>query len=262
MSDRIPPALLEKIKERSKLKRSAIYNRINNKKRENDGLISKRAAAIKVALEFGINSATKYYTEDDKDILLRLRARPATDTRERVRIIRTKTEIKIDSLKGISCFDPLLPPKLIEEASLMAEKCYPILYIYENTIRNVIRILMEKVYGTDWWNKRVKPIHQTMDRTIETRIKTESDERWHYSRRGVHKIFYADLDHLRLIIEDNWNIFKQIHRRKSWVVEHIMQPGHSRNIIAHNNPLSKRDIMSINTKIMEWLDQIRGLILS
>jgi len=62
-----------------------------------------------------------------------------------------------------------------------------------------------------------------------------------------------------LIIDDNWEVFKKIHKRKSWVIEHIMQPNHSRNIIAHNNPLSKRDIISIHTKILEWLDQIKGI---
>jgi hypothetical protein len=259
MSGRVPSELFNKIKEKSKLEKTAIYKTIAKKRYESGGLISERAAAVQVAADLGITSAFKYLTNEDREILVRLRMPQATDTPARVRVVQRDRAVAIDSLRGVSAIEPYLPPFLIEEATQMAEKCYPLLYIYENTIRNVIRVLMEKEYGSDWWNLRFKPLHGARDAVIESRIKVEGDERWHSSRRGVHKICYTDLDDLKMIIEDNWPVFKKIHPRKSWVVEHILQPNHSRNIIAHNNPLSKRDIISINTKILEWLDQIKGI---
>jgi len=144
----------------------------------------------------------------------------------------------------------------------MAQECYPLLYIYENTIRNVIKVLMEKKYGSNWWDLSVKKLHKKLDEKIVGRMNKEADERWHTSRRGVHKIYYTDLDDLLKIIEGDWNIFKKIHSRLAWVTEHIRQPGYTRNIIAHNNPLASEDIASIQTKVREWLSQIRGIKLS
>ena len=258
MSEQIPPKLITKIAEKSKLKKSAIYDKLAKKIAEYNGLISKRAAAVLVAADFKIASY-KYLSPEDKETLIKIKAPQVFETGARIKVIEKEKVASIVSLRGISVFDPFLPSKLLEEAIRMAEKCYPLLYVYENSIRNVIRILMERKYGPDWWDIRVKQLHGNIDARIEGRIKEEADERWHSSKRGVHKIFYTDLDDLRKIIDDDWDLFKKIHPRKSWVIEHIMQPNHSRNIIAHNNPLSNRDIASIQTKIREWLDQIKGI---
>jgi hypothetical protein len=114
-------------------------------------------------------------------------------------------------------------------------------------------------HGASWWDTRVKQRHKTIDGTVTSRMNDEKQNRWHSSKRGIHPIYYTELDDLRIIIDDNWPVFKVIHSRKSWVIEHVMQLNYSRNIIAHNNPLSRRDITGIYTKICEWLDQIREL---
>lgn len=121
---------------------------------------------------------------------------------------------------------------------------------------------MEKNYGKNWWDLRVKQRFQKIDSDIKSRMEEEKQNRWASSKRGSDKIYYTDLGDLKKIIEDNWPIFKKIHSRKSWVEEHIMQLKYSRNIIAHNNPLKKRDITSIETKIYEWFDQIKDLKIS
>lgn len=263
MSGRVPPELFKKIQRKSQLKRSAVYNALAKKRQEYRGLISERAAAVLVASDLNITSAFRYLDDDDKEAISRLgNPQAAAETQTRTRVVQKEKSVAIDSLPGIKAFELFLPPELIGEATRMAERCYPLLYVYENTIRNVIKVIMEKKYGPDWWDVRVKKLHGKMDEKILSRIKDEADERWHSSKRGVHKIYYCDLDDLRKIIEDDWDVFKKIHPRKSWVTEHIMQPGHSRNIIAHNNPLSNKDIASIQTKVGEWLDQIKGIKLS
>jgi hypothetical protein len=147
----------------------------------------------------------------------------------------------------------------LDEAKEMAVKAYPFLYIFENSVRNVIKSLMENKYGPNWWEIKVKNLHKTIEDDVNRRMHEEKQNRWHSSKRGVHKIYYTDIDDLRIIVQDNWTVFRKIHDRLSWVVEHIMQLSYSRNIIAHNNPLQGRDIQSIQTKIFEWFDQIKGL---
>jgi hypothetical protein len=260
MSGRIPPELFQKIKGRSGLEKTAIYKNVGLKIKEYRGLINQRTAAVQYALDLGITSASKFLTSEDRETLSKVGMPPQpVDAPTRTKIVTRDKAVTIDSLQKITAFDPFLPSELIEEAARMAEKCYPLLYIYENTIRNVIRTIMQEKYGPDWWETRVRQVHGKMYAKIEGRMRDEGDERWQSSKRGVHKIYYTDLDHLRKIIEDDWELFACIHKRKSWVVEHIMQPNHSRNIIAHNNPLSTRDVASLNMKVLEWLEQIKRI---
>lgn len=255
--NQVPPELLEKIKEKTKLKKSQVYNKIQKEIVAQKYSITKRIAAFLVAIEHGIN-IKKYLDDEDKKDLSRINT-PSSATNGIRKIIIEKPIVKsLEPLRDISPVDPFLPSKLLDEAKMMAEKCYPLLYIFENTVRNVINFLMEKKYGKNWWDTRFKLRHSTIDNKVSGKMNDERQNRW-ASKRGIHKIYYTELDDLRIIIEDDWPVFKVIHSRKSWVIEHIMQLNYSRNIIAHNNPLRKRDITSIDTKIREWLDQIKDL---
>src|SRR5438552_12713027 len=53
----------------------------------------------------------------------------------------TKTVTKIKEIRvgsSLSIADPILPARMIAEAKEMAERVYPILYIFENSVREVI----------------------------------------------------------------------------------------------------------------------------
>lgn len=253
----IPKALLQKLFERKP--RTTIYRYISKMVEKHNGAISPRAAAFLVAKELKV-SFIKYLEDADRKELAGISHQgPSSEAPAPTRTIIKKVTEEIRSLKGIKPIPNLLPSTIIDDAKEMAEKAYPFLYVFENSIRNVISLLMEKKYGPNWWDIRFARIHPNRDRIINGRILTEKQERWHSAPRGVHKIFYADIDDLKNIIEDDWSVFSKIHNRKSWVVEHIMQLSFSRNIIAHNNPLKKRDIQSIQTKIYEWFDQIKGI---
>lgn len=255
--NKIPPELIRKLIE--KYPRSSIYWKIN--KKVNDCVVNRRIAAFLVAKDLKINHA-KFLTEEDRREIRKSIEFSQSTKDSPPRIIEKEVIKSLEPLKDIVPIEHFLPSKLLEEAAEMAEKAYPLLYIFENSIRNVIKILMENKYGKNWWDLRVKQKHIKIDGSIEDRINEEKQNRWHSSKRGVHKIFYTDLDDLRKIIDTDWPIFKKIHNRKSWLIEHIMQLKYSRNIIAHNNPLKKRDIMSIKTKILEWFDQIKDLKIS
>jgi len=253
----VPRELLQKLLD--KRPRTTINRHITKKLSDLNGTVSRKVAALLVAKDMGINF-TKYVDDEDRDELTRvhgggLQPVPLAPSRT----LERKVTKEIKPLRGISPCEPYLPSSLLDEAKEMAEKAYPFLYIFENSVRNVIKSLMENKCGPNWWETRVKNLHKTIDDDVNRRMHEEKQNRWHSSKRGVHNIYYTDIDDLRIIVQDNWTVFRKIHDRQSWVVEHIMQLSYSRNIIAHNNPLKGRDIQSIQTKIFEWFDQIKGL---
>jgi len=256
--ENIPPALFEELKKKANRARRTIYNRILNKVKEYNGTINRRTGSFLVAKDLDINF-TKYLTEQDKEDLRKANAYIQPVIQGKPQIIVRKETKSLEPLKGISSIDPFLPSSLLDEATEMAEKVYPFLYIFENSIRNVIKTFMETKYGIDWWETRVKQLHSNIDREVLKRMNQEKQDRWAATKRGIHKIYYTDLNDLNIIIDDNWPVFKKLHNRKTWVIEHIMQLKYSRNIIAHNNRLKSRDIISIQTKIREWFDQIKDL---
>jgi hypothetical protein len=255
--NRIPKDLLQEL---FKIKpKSTIYRYISKKLVSLNGAVTRRVAALLVAKDLGIKFLKYVNAEDRKELapIPNVSARLKSDGHSRT--IEKMVTKEIRPLKGITSFDPYLPPALLEEAKEMAEKAYPWLYVFENSVRNIIQILMAKKHGLDWWEKRIKKPHKTIDDNVNKRMADEMQDRWHSSRRGVHKINYTDIDDLRIIVQDNWAVFSIIHKRQSWVIEHISQLSYSRNIIAHNNPLRERDIRSIQTKITEWFEQIKTL---
>ena len=84
---------------------------------------------------------------------------------------------------------PGMTARHVAEARQMAEKVYPMLYLFENSLRDVIERVLKSTYGADWWAKgapaRVKK--KAMDRKA-----AENNEPWH-GRRGAREIDYVDL---------------------------------------------------------------------
>ena len=254
--DKVPQKLVAELIEITNRTKRRIDQKIQKKISDYDYTISRRIACFLVAKDYNVNFS-KYLNEEDREKLRQVSsfARQIRDTSPK--IVKKKTTKSLKPLKGMRSKEPFLPSKLLDKAREMAEKAYPFLYIFENSVRNVIKILMENKYGSNWWDRRVKQLHRSIDDEVQRRMNDEKQNRWHSSKRGIHKIYYTDLEDLRIIIEDNWTVFKKIHNRRSWIIEHIMQLKYSRNIIAHNNPLTRRDITSIQTKIHEWFDQIK-----
>lgn len=153
--------------------------------------------------------------------------------------------------------DPILPRKLAEEADFMAKKVYPVIYVFENSVRNIIIKLLEKKHGPDWWNKDT--ISSKTKQKVEGRISDEDRNRWH-GKRGVHPIFYSDIDDLKNIITSNWNDFKPyLKTSQAIIIANIEIIEQSRNVISHNNPLSNDDIDSVKVHFKQWIKLIKNV---
>jgi len=133
---------------------------------------------------------------------------------------------------------------------------YPIIYVFENSVRMFVQKIMEKNHGKDWWKKAI--ITSKIIQKVKIRKKDEDKNRWH-GKRGTHEIFYTDIEELMSIMENNWEIFEH-HLPKQHIVKAIIEIiGTSRNVIAHSNPLSKDDILALKLNYRRWTKQVKDI---
>jgi hypothetical protein len=146
-----------------------------------------------------------------------------------------------------------LPLNLTNEANKMAD-IYPDLYHLENLIRYVVMSVLEKKYGNDWWENR-NVVSKTIAEKVEERRHFEGINRW-VTKRGKQNIFYTDFRDLSRIIAQNSVIFKAIFADMEIEAE-LRKLEPLRNIIAHNNPLSPKEIGRIKTALDDLQIQLK-----
>ena len=170
-------------------------------------------------------------------------------------IYRTKS-VTVNFSGELKIPNPSLPSSVLRDA-LEMQRVYPYLYLFENSVRYFIKDILERKYGPKWWDTKVSnPIKQkAADRELK-----EGANRWH-GRRGAHPIFYIDIDDLIGIINQNYADFRSkmpaVKRPLEWLSQRIEEITLSRNIVAHNNPLSPKDISRLKIYYSDWVDQIK-----
>lgn len=228
-----------------------IYQMIKEKKKEYHFTISKEMAAYLLAAERGID-ISKILPEKELAKLRDLgKIRPSIIREKKAPKKKASKQIIINIAKEFRVVDPFLPVKLIKQATEMS-RVYPIVYLFENSVRNLIQVVLEGKYGPNWWDDKIP---RNVKRDVEKRLIKEKENRWH-GKRGAHKIFYTNIGDLNSIIATNWSDFKDIFPSQTWIKSRIDEIELSRNIIAHNNPLSDRDIKRLKLYFEDWIKQI------
>lgn len=247
----IDKRILEALTSKLNVGPSAIYRRIEKIREARGYIISREQAAALLASENAID-ISKFLTQEELSALRGLQAQPSQVVKK---IVSKKmiTQPKIMQFAtGLRVQDPLLSDKILREAGEMAN-VYPVIYTFENSVRNVISLVLTKKYGANWWDTQVKP---KMQQKVKERMDKESANRWHV-KRGSAPIFYTDIKDLLSIIRDNWIDFVGLFPSQSWIESRISDIEMSRNIVAHNNPLAKRDIQRISVYFEDWVDQLK-----
>ncbi len=205
-----------------------------------------------LAAQSGIN-LNKYLPKDRVDQIRHLlfQINQHTQPSQIAKRTSTKTVGKTISLtvgKTFTVSDPLLADKVLAEAKEMAEKVYPILYVFENSVREMIVRVMRSVHGPNWWDTKVS---KEIREEVQKRKAKEEQNPWH-GKRGAHAIYYTDLEHLGRIVQNNWVDFKAIVPTPQWLTQRLDEIGHSRNPVAHMNPLTKDDNQRIKVYFRDW----------
>jgi hypothetical protein len=149
-----------------------------------------------------------------------------------------------------------LSQKHMDDARRMAA-IYPVLYAFENSMREFIDGHLTTTYG-DKWHDDPKIVNTPTKSRVERNRNAEARHRYH-SRRTARFIYYTDLGDLPLIAnsENGWKVFKSLFPSDKWLHGRVEVIEASRNVVAHMNPLKKRDIDRIRLNFEDWLDQIK-----
>jgi hypothetical protein len=149
---------------------------------------------------------------------------------------------------SLELVDAMLPAGVAQDANRMA-LIYPKLYVLENSLRKVISRMLESVHGKGWW-KKCAPAD--VQKRVSDRQAKEGKTPWH-GKRGTHEIYYSDLGDLRKLIASNWDQFTALFPSQQWITQRLDELEPPRNIVAHNNPLSKQDENRIDLYFNDWV---------
>ncbi len=127
------------------------------------------------------------------------------------------------------------------------------LYLFENNVREFIRILLEINYGYEWWRKSVP---QKVRAKCASRREEALEE-----EREIDLLLFADFYDYRLIIESNKQIFSSYIDIKEWC-DKLQDMEPIRNAIAHNRPLTNAPlrVKDYYFSFQKVMDKIRGKI--
>jgi len=178
--------------------------------------------------------------------------RPAIQSAE-VQAKRTRRTCILKFGSEFETDDPVLPNQIAEEAKAMAE-LYPYVYAFENSVRNIICVVMQSKHGKDWWKDHVGA---RIKRHVEQNKTTEKKNAWH-GKSKPHDIYYTELDDLRSIIASNVRDFEGIIPPLNVLEGFFREIELSRNTIAHNNPLEKDDRERLKLNYRSWIRQIKA----
>jgi hypothetical protein len=246
--------LMSVIIKKADVTRERVYQIIKEKRISSNHTITKQEALWLYASEIGVdvckfldNEQTSRLRELSKSIII-------PPQRKIIKKIdkRPKT-INISNQYGF--IDKNLPEKIYNEAKKMAEDVYPLIYIFENSVRNLILNVLSKKFGNSWWDSKVT---SSVKRKVADRKISENRNSWH-GKRGAHEIYYTDIDDLIAIIKRNWSEFEEIFPKQSWIENIIDTIEVSRNTIAHNNPLNDHDIKRLKINSKDWQGQIKNM---
>jgi len=161
--------------------------------------------------------------------------------------------IKLQEESSLKILDALLSTTLAKDAQKMAI-VYPKYYILENSIRVVIKRILENIYATNWW---ITKVQKDVRDNVKDRMDRESKQPWH-GKRGQHEIFYSNFGDLKRIIINNWNDFKDLFPSQAWIAQKLDELEHPRNVMAHHNPVSKIDEKRIDLYLHDWIALIKS----
>lgn len=171
---------------------------------------------------------------------------------------KRSTVVREARLGDISLPRSRLSQQHIADAERMAE-VYPLLYVFENSIREFVDGHLINAYGSDWWDAD-KLVPYDVRKTVEIVRNAEALNRAHTSRKA-RPIYYTMLGDLVNIVqsEKGAKVFKKpMFPRPTWFPELVQSAEVTRNIVAHMNPIQKRDVRRLEDALSDWLRQTDG----
>ncbi|MCH7568649.1 MAG: hypothetical protein IIA87_04470 [Nanoarchaeota archaeon] len=240
--NRVEKQLTDRLVRRLGISKRGIDMKIEKIRNDRGYDITRRDAALLLASVNKIDVSKFVTTDKLKEI------RALKDKEYRIESKKTKIKEKDRVLKfkdiTIRSKDPFIPRKLISEAQEMSQY-YALLYILENSLRNLIREAYKD--KKDFLKKKVPDIEKEIQ-------KIKSKEKYFQEKR-LDDLEYAHLDWLKQIIIRNWGDFIDIFKEKdkNKLLHEVEKFLPERHCIAHTTKLKGLDANRAKYKVDEIL---------
>jgi hypothetical protein len=258
MSKRINNELMQALKDKTGLSSSRIYEKIAEIA-TNDGKSCGNAVyALEYAHRNGLNPQKFADLETLKEYRDYRRSMPSeTTVIMKTRMIPEKRIAGIRFVADPNIPEINLPAEKVTEARRMGS-LYPYIYVLENSVRQLIITTLEVIHGENWWDHCATK--EAADKALERQSKQGKSR--YYGTKAPHPIYLVDLDDLRGMMVRNWKDFEpklpKLPNTQAWVINILQMLEETRNIIAHNNPISKDDELKLKVNIKDWASRIKG----
>ena len=253
--DRIDPKLLGEICK--KLGRSERTADRRIKKIQRRQLLERPLAALTLAIELGIN-IDKYAMSEDLEKLRSAQKINPLPISSKIsnplprNEISTRKNLRISAPAGVDS-DSFISDTDKTSAKSNAE-LYPALYLFENSVRRFISLVMKFDYGENWWEDKIENDKPKLADSVKIRRNDEKNFPWH-SKRNAEPIYYTDITDLTNIINTyspKGKFKTAFGKHQARVLVWIEDIEKTRNILAHNNPVSKIDRDRLQKYARDW----------
>ncbi len=174
---------------------------------------------------------------------------PRTATRKTRAPAERRVSIKLPELQHLHYH--FLTPPAADHCKRMGE-LYPYVYVFENSLRGFIREVLQKKVGQNWWEKAAPTL---VRQKVQKRMDEHGKNAWH-SSTSANPLSYADIGDLTKIINKNSALFaplfEGIEDGYRWLTTKTNHIELHRNVIAHNNPLSRDNAEELKRYCKQW----------
>lgn len=140
----------------------------------------------------------------------------------------------------------------VRGASIQMQRCYRLLFVFENLVREFIVDRFQEADGAEWFEKRATA---QMKKKYEDRKTAEDKNQWHVGR-NTHAVYYLDFGDLGLLIINHWADFKDLLPNQAWLQSRIQEAERTRNVIAHTNTLAPEEGDRLEMYLRDWVRQV------
>jgi hypothetical protein len=122
--------------------------------------MSTEHAVYTIAFEHGIDIAKELDAEETAEVrrlvsALRSNGTMKPEPKGPMKSTRVTKTVKV-TIAGVDVGTiPALKPQHASEAKVMAEKVYPTVYIFENSVRDLIERVLQAQFGANWWTTAI-----------------------------------------------------------------------------------------------------------
>ncbi len=145
--------------------------------------------------------------------------------------------------------------------SALPAEAYSILFILENSLRLFVERILAAKYGSDWWLEiGKKKATSEIAKKVGDRKKNES-ENWHHTKRGVHEVYYTDYSDLLQLMRTFDTEFSSYFKKgaEKNLPGKLAELVPTRNVVAHNNPITKNDLDRLRIHVKDWIKYMQHL---